>query len=41
VRTLIPETRVTADAGLFGEDVVVVPLDVADDFLETASIVGI
>jgi hypothetical protein len=35
MNTVVPETRVTLDTGLFGQDVVVLALEVADNFLET------
>lgn len=34
--TVIPETRVTLDTGLLGENVVVLSLQVTHDFLEAA-----
>jgi hypothetical protein len=35
MNTVVPETRVTLDAGLFGQDVVVLALEVTDNLLET------
>lgn len=34
VHSVIPESRVTLDAGLLSQNVIVLTLEVADDFLE-------
>jgi hypothetical protein len=36
--SVVPETRVTFNAGLFGKDVVVLTFEVVDNFLESKNI---
>lgn len=38
VDTIVPESRVTLDAGLFSENVIVLPLEVSDNLGETATV---
>jgi hypothetical protein len=36
VDSIVPEPRITLDTRLFGQDIIVLALEVADNFLETA-----
>ena len=41
VHPVVPEARVTLDTRLFGQDIIVLAFDIANDFLEAEDIVSL